>query len=122
MPLEADDVFYPDRVTYLYRENSQYNRRFEQRRRLKELLGKDYRRLVSDAIGTHGTKGLFLDRLTSDQAAAIRRIVGVEPGEFWRACRGRIFLSLPRRPVQLELDFGDEEHTGDTAHVPARRP
>jgi len=107
MPLLPDDVFFPDRVTYVYRENSLYNRRFEQRRRLKELLGKDHRCLVSDAMWTHGTKRLFLEGLSRDHAAAIRRIIGLEPGEFWRACRGKIFLPLPRRPVQLELDFGD---------------
>jgi len=40
MPLEPDDEFFAYRVTYFYRENSLYNRRFEQRQRLKELLGR----------------------------------------------------------------------------------
>lgn len=34
MPLEPDDVFFPDRLTYIYRASSLYNRRFEQRQRL----------------------------------------------------------------------------------------
>src|SRR5262245_55877507 len=41
-PLHVDDEFFTDRITYIYRENSLYNRRFEQRRRLKELLGSKY--------------------------------------------------------------------------------
>ena len=49
MPLEPDDEFFPDRVTYIYRTNSLYNRRFEQRRRLKELLEKRLRALVETA-------------------------------------------------------------------------
>ena len=49
MPIEPDDVFFPDRVTYIYRGNSLYNRRFEQRQRLKELLGKRWRPLVEAA-------------------------------------------------------------------------
>jgi hypothetical protein len=34
MPLEADDTFFDRRITYVYRENSLYNRLFEQRKRL----------------------------------------------------------------------------------------
>jgi len=49
MPLARDDWFYAERITYLYRENSLYNRRFEQRRRLKELLGRRHRHLVEKA-------------------------------------------------------------------------
>ncbi len=29
LPLQQDDEFFPDRITYVYRENSLYNRRFE---------------------------------------------------------------------------------------------
>ncbi len=102
MPLEPDDQFFPDHITYLYRENSLYNRRFEQRRRLKEILGK-YRPLVEHAKSRYITKGLFLRDLTAEQGIAIRRLLGIEPGEFWRACKGKIFLDLPKRLVQLEL-------------------
>jgi hypothetical protein len=49
LPLHEDDVFDPLRVTYFYRKNSVYNRRFEQRMRLKELLGRRWRPLVGRA-------------------------------------------------------------------------
>lgn len=103
LPLEPDDDFFIDRITYLYRENSTYNRRFEQRRRLKELLGRRFRPLVGDAQSQYTTKRIFLRDLTDEQAKAIRDILGVEPGEFWRACKGKAFLDLPPRIVQLEL-------------------
>jgi len=105
-PLQADDWFYPHRITYVYRENSLYNRRFEQRRQLKELLGKRYRKLVGTA--KWHTKTVFLRQLTDDQADAVRRILSIEPGIFWRACQGRAFLDLPPRMVQLEFDFGED--------------
>jgi hypothetical protein len=104
MPLEPDDEFCPDRITYLYRANSLYNRRFEQRKRLKELLGR-HRSLVGKAQYNYHTKAIFLNGLTTIQANAIRRILHIEPGEFWRACRGKKFLDLPKRPVQTEFDF-----------------
>ena len=56
MPLEPDDEFFPDRVTYIYRTNSLYNRRFEQRRRLKELLGKRLRPLVETVAKYRGVR------------------------------------------------------------------
>ena len=104
MPLEPDDEFFPDRVTYVYRANSLYNRRFEQRRRLKELLGQEHRPLVETA--KRHTKAIFLEFLTERQADVIRRILHIEPGEFWRACRYKL-LDLPPRLVQREFDFGD---------------
>jgi hypothetical protein len=98
MPLEPDDDFYTDRITYLFRKSSLYNRRFEQRKRLKELLGKRFRSLVGEAQSQYITKGIFLRNLTELQAKAIRDILGIEPGEFWRACKGKTFLDLPARP------------------------
>ncbi len=105
MPLEADDTFFADRVTYVYRTNSLYNRRFEQRRRLKELLGRQHRPLVETA--KRETKTLFLRFLTEHQAGVIRRILGVEPDAFWRACQGRAWLDLPARLIQREFDFAE---------------
>jgi hypothetical protein len=101
MPLEPDDDFFPERITYLYRSNSLYNRRFEQRQRLKQLLGKN-RKLVGEA--KYFTKSLFLKKLTRDQAAAIRRCLNVEPGDFWRAVNGK-FLNLPKRSIRREFEF-----------------
>lgn len=106
IPLEPDDEFIPERITYQYRKNSLYNRRFEQRQRLKELLGKTHRKLVVEA--KYFTKELFLSRLTAQQAAAIRRILDIEPGLFWRAAKGKIFLDLPKRQVQREFDFSPD--------------
>ncbi|MCC7422322.1 MAG: hypothetical protein IT428_18750, partial [Planctomycetaceae bacterium] len=106
MPLRPEDEFFPDRITYLYRENSLYNRRFVQRRRMKELLGRRWRALVGEAKWK--TKTLFLEALTGGQSAAIRRILHVEPPVFWRACQGHQFLDLPRRMIQRELPFDDE--------------
>jgi hypothetical protein len=105
MPLESEDWFYPDRITYLFRENSLYNRRFLQRRRMKKLLTKEHRSLVQEAKSS--TKGEFVKRLTGDQSRAIRRVFRVGPGEFWRAATGKAFLDLPPEFVQRELELGE---------------
>ena len=102
LPLDAADWFFPDRITYRFKEGSVYNRRFNQRRRLKKLLGKN-RKLVGDAKSS--TKGDFLKHLTREEAKAIRRILGVGPGEFWRAATGAVFLGLPPELIQGELEF-----------------
>jgi len=109
MSLERDDWFYDNRITYFYRENLLYNRRFEQRRRMKELLGREFRSLVGQAQHKRSTKAIFLRYLTEIQADAIRRRLNCEPGDFWRAARGRSFLKLPQRQVQLEFDFESYE-------------
>jgi hypothetical protein len=101
LPLEEFDYVDPMFIGYVYKPTSRYNRRFEQRQRLKELLGKQYRPLVGKA--KYHTKRVFLDVITEDQAEAIRRRIGVEPGIFWRAAKGEQFLDLPAREVQLEL-------------------
>lgn len=106
-PLRLDDPVDPVYILYVFKENSLYNRRFEQRRRMKELLGRRYRPLVQQAKYQRQTKKRFLESLTSEQANAIRRVFAVEPGEFWRAARGRIFLALPPRLIQLGLPFED---------------
>jgi hypothetical protein len=33
----------------------------------------------------------------------IRSALGLTPGEFWRAARGKAWLDIPRRPVQPTL-------------------
>jgi hypothetical protein len=105
LPLEPDDPIHVYRIVYLYKANSLYNRRYEQRRRLKELLGNRYRPLVEAA--KRRTKTRFLDRLINEEAEAIRRILHVEPGVLWQAAQGRRFLDLPPRMVQLEFDFDE---------------
>jgi len=105
MPLEPDDEFFPYRVTYLYRPDSLYNRRFEQRQRPKELLGRRWRPLVEAA--KRRTKTLFIEGLTKGEAEAIRRVLSVSPDRFWRAATGRELLRLPPRLVQREFEFGE---------------
>lgn len=108
LPLQPDDWFYPERVTYIYRENSLYNRRFEQRQRMKELLGREHRPLVERAKYRRHTKAMFLNALTKREAEAIRSRLKTEPEIFWRAARGKVFIELPRRPKQLEFEFDTE--------------
>jgi hypothetical protein len=77
LPLEPDDVFFLDRVTHLYREHSVYNRRFEQRRRLKELLGRHWRPLVE--MAKRRTKSVFIHEITKEEPEAIHRILSLGP-------------------------------------------
>lgn len=100
-PLQPDDFYYPSRITYLYRENSLYNLRFEQRRKLKQLLGKKFRSLVTTA--RQYTKGVFLDVLTEQQAYVIRRKLSMEPGEFWRAVQGKL-CDLPEDAGSIDAE------------------
>ena len=104
-PLAPDDPVDPMFILYVYKEGSIYNRRFDQRRRMKELLGRDYRKLVERAKYRRHTKKMFLESLTKSEAHAINRILRIEPGEFWRAARGKVFVSLPPRQIQLDLPF-----------------
>ena len=104
-PLRPDDPVDPVRILYVFKPSSVYNRRFEQRKRMKELLGRHHRSLVQKAKYHRHTKKMFLESLTTEQANAIRRVFHVEPGEFWRAARGKIFLELPPRFIQLGLPF-----------------
>ena len=106
LPLQQEDWFFPERITYLYRENSLFRKRFEQRKRMKEILGKKHRPLVETA--KRSTKKIFLKFLTEEQSKVIQRILDIEPGIFWRMAKGRAFHLLPPREVQLELPFNDD--------------
>jgi hypothetical protein len=98
-PLQPDDWFYPNRITYIYRENSLFKRRFEQRKRMKELLGKKHRPLVETA--KRSTKKIFLKFLTDEQSKAIQRILDIESGIFWRMAKGRAFHALHHAKYNL---------------------
>lgn len=102
LPLEPADWFFAKFVTYEYRPNSLYNQRFEQRRRLKELLGRRWRPLVERA--KQFTKTIFLRNLTTAETKAIRQILDMDAGEFWRAAKGKI-MKLPPRLIQQEFEF-----------------
>jgi len=107
LPLEPDDEFSPMRITYVYRECSLYNRRYLQRMRMKQLLGKRFRKLVGEA--KYHTKRIFLQHLTEREARAIRNCLDCESGEFWRAASGKCFMDLPPPETQLELSFDDDD-------------
>lgn len=99
-PLRPDDPVDPVRILYVFKENSIYNRRFEQRRSLKRLLGKTHRPLVTNA--KRHSKRSFLDDLTSQQAYVIRKLLSVDASTFWRLCRGREFIDLPNEPASVD--------------------
>jgi len=103
LPLKPDDLVNPMFVHYLFRENSLHNRRYEQRQRLKQLLGREFRLLVRTA--KYHTKTAFIQDLTDRQSWAIRRVLGCDPSEFWRACKGKTFLVLPQRDEEVYFDF-----------------
>jgi hypothetical protein len=117
MPLDPDDVLYERHITYMFRENSLYNRRFEQRKKLKEQLGKINRSLVSRARSQK--LSAFLEQLTAEQAFLIRKGLQMSPDQFWRAVRGEfielpekmrhvsevLLCQLPRKKKQLMLPF-----------------
>ncbi len=103
MPLQPDDPVDPQRVLYLYRENSVYNRRFLQRREMKRVLGRGYRSLVTRA--KRATKQEFLAAVTLAEAEVVRHKLRIELGQFWRAAQGKVFLERPAPELQLEFDF-----------------
>jgi hypothetical protein len=105
LPLEPDDPVRGRYILYVYKENSLYNRRFEQRQRMKDLLGRKFAPLVEAAKYQRHTKQMFLESLSEEQAAAIRRLLRVAPATFWRACRGKEFLKLPSPAEQTYFDF-----------------
>jgi hypothetical protein len=100
-PLDPRDPIYPLRVVYAFKETAPYQKRFEQRGRLRRMLGKQYAPLVLRAL--RSTKGEFTRGLTEDEAARIRARTGLGPGRFWRAAKGREFLNWPEPPRQLTL-------------------
>ena len=121
LPVEPDDPLYEQRITYLFRENSIYNRRFQQRQKLKQLLGNKNRKLVGVATRSNLTE--FVDALTMEQAFLIRKGLGISPDTFWRAAKGTDFVELPdkatyisdvlicqlpkkARQIQLEFEVG----------------
>ena len=94
LPLEVNDVLFERHITYLFRENSLYNRRFEQRKKLKALLGRKHRSLVT--LAKQNKQSAFLDQLTAQQAFIIRRGLQMSPELFWRSVRGE-FVELPEK-------------------------
>lgn len=96
-PLQPDDPVHWSRVLFRYKSTSPYNRRIEQRRAMKRILGRKARKLVGQANGE--TKTRFLATLRPEDAETIRRRLRVDPGRFWRASNGREFLDTIEKPM-----------------------
>src|SRR3954447_7955224 len=79
-PLDPRDPIDPMRVVYAFKETAPYQRRFEQRGRLRRMLGKHYAPLVLRAL--RSTKGEFTRGLTEDESARVRARTGLGPGRF----------------------------------------
>lgn len=105
LPLEPDDWFFAERITYQFRENSLYNRRFLQRQRMKELLGKPLRKLVEQAkYKRHGWDIFREYSLTPEIEREIESRLGLTAKDFWRAARGKVlYTHLPLQERQLRL-------------------
>ncbi len=100
-PLETRDPVHPSRVAYAFKATAPYQRRFEQRRRLRRMLGKEYSKLVPRAMGAK--KAEFLAALSEHEAVRVRARTGLGPGRFWRVVKGREFVAWPESPRQLTL-------------------
>lgn len=100
-PLAPDDPVHPFRILYVYKATSPYNRRVEQRKALKRILGRTHRPLVTKA--SRFTKRDFLRILTAADTRAIKLRLGLDPGRFWRAVKGKEFIDLPNARVQQRL-------------------
>jgi hypothetical protein len=101
VPLARDDPVHPYRILYCYKSTSPYNRRVEQRRELKRILGKGHRSLVTKA--SRSTKKDFLRTLTPADVYAIRMRLKLDAGRFWRVAKGKEFVEFPKPPRQLTL-------------------
>jgi hypothetical protein len=101
-PLRPEAPVHPSRILSVYTATSPYNRRVEQRRALKRILGRQYRTLVTKA--SRSTKKDFLRHyLTPEGARAIQRVLKIDPRRFWRVAKGLEFIELPQPPRQLRL-------------------
>jgi hypothetical protein len=105
LPLEPDDPVDGLFIQYWYKPTSRYNRRYLQRHRLKEMLGRGFSKLVGKAQMKRWTQKVFLAQITEEDKAMIRQRIGVDPVMFWRACRGKVILNLPQKPLQTEFRF-----------------
>lgn len=101
LPLSVHDYVDPFFVTYHYKANSKRRQRYEQRERLKELLGKQHRKLVR--IAQRNTKQRFFESVNDEQTQVIELRTTLDATRFWRACRGTHFYELPPREVQRLL-------------------
>lgn len=108
-PLKPNDPVHWCRILYLYKDTSPYNRRVEQRKALKRILGRKHRKLVT--LAARSTKQEFLTHwLTETGAYIIKRRLNLDPGKFWRVAKGRDFVELPKPPVQLLFFHNQDDY------------
>lgn len=101
LPLPPDEYVDPYFITYSYKPNSKRRIRFEQRQRMKELLGRNHRSLVK--VAQRNTKRKFLSELDEASRTAINTRLKLDPGKFWQAAKGSKIVPLPLKPKQLML-------------------
>lgn len=102
LPVEPNGPVGEVRINYVYKDSSPYNRRVNQRKWMKKRLGREWRKLVGKAM--YWPKGKFLaGHVTSEARQAIRLKLRLDPGEFWRAARGAVWLDVPKPVVQPTL-------------------
>src|SRR5262249_25192053 len=102
-PVEPDFPFDGQRIQYVFHASSRYNRRFLQRRWLKRRLGKELRHLVGLAMGSTKREWLAMLRNGSQllkmpgpgAAHGLAQRLKLQPGDFWRAVKGKSWLTLP---------------------------
>lgn len=109
-PLKPEDPVHWCRILFIYTDTSPYNRRVEQRKALKRILGRKHRKLVTQAMSS--TKQEFLTHwLTEAGAYVIRGRLNLDPGRFWRVAKGKELIDLPKLPVQLSLFPDPDGHS-----------
>ncbi len=101
LPLEPDDPVDSRRILYVFKKNSRYKRRFDQRKRLTQLLGQANRTPEERA------KRSTTSELTGEETKAIWRALEVSAGTLWRAARVKMFIDLPSGMVRRSLPFDD---------------
>ena len=102
-PLEPADPVHPSRVLYLFKDSNPYQRRFDQRRYMRERLRAG--RLVTRALRSR--LGAFVPMLTAADVALIKDRLGLDPREFWRAAKGRAVLAIPTQRSLLDRAIED---------------
>lgn len=110
-PVRPEDPVHPTRMLYIYKENNPYNKRFEQRERMRAMMPARYKKLVSRALRTQ--KKWFLEELTDDAITAIREALRLGPEEFWRAAKGRAWVAFPETVEMFPDGDPRTEDAGD---------
>lgn len=102
-PLEPDDPVDSHRLLYLFKNSSPYQAQFDQRKYMRERMGKGFSKLVNRAMGA--TLDAFTKRLTAAEVVVIADRLNLTAREFWRAAKGRIDLrKREQRPLFVVIE------------------